>query len=94
MVRYLQLGWPLPIGVRDIRGALFTDIGGAWYDDKFKLTKEDAFGKRRLEDLQVAYGMGMRSYLGFFILRWDIAWNTDGVTTSKPLYYMSIGAEY
>ncbi|MBI5059889.1 PD40 domain-containing protein [candidate division KSB1 bacterium] len=94
MVRYLQLGWPLPIGIRDIRGALFTDIGAAWYGDQFHFTKKDEFGRRRLEDVQTAYGLGMRSWLGFFILRWDVAWNTDGVDTSKPLYYMSIGAEY
>lgn len=94
MIRYLQLGWPLPLGFRDIRGALFTDIGAAWYQDDFQLTKRDDAGKRRLYDLQTAYGLGMRSWLGFFILRWDVAWNTDGVNTTKPLYYMSIGAEY
>jgi outer membrane protein assembly factor BamA len=88
------LGWPLPLAVRDIRGALFTDVGAAWSKDDFRITKVDVNGKRRLYDLQTAYGFGMRSWLGFFILRWDVAWSTDGVSTTKPLYYMSIGTEY
>ncbi len=99
MVRYLQLGWPLPIGLRDIRGALFTDVGAAWNGSRFRFTHElpDANGQpgpRRLADVQVAYGLGMRTWLGIFVLRWDVAWSTDAVDTSKPLYYMSIGAEY
>jgi outer membrane protein assembly factor BamA len=94
LIRYLQLGWPLPAGFRDIRGTLFTDIGAAWFDESFKLTAVDAQGKRRLADPQIAYGFGVRTWVWFFILRWDVAWSTDGVSTSKPLYYMSIGAEY
>lgn len=94
MVRYLQLGWPLPLSLQDIRGALFTDIGAAWNDDKFEFSAVDDEGKRRLADVQVAYGLGIRSFLGFFVLRWDVAWTTDWIQTSRPLYYMSLGAEY
>ena len=94
LIRYLQLGWPLPLGFRDIRGSLFTDVGAAWNDENFKFTLEDAEGKRRLADPQVAYGLGIRSWVWFFILRWDVAWSTDMVDTSRPRYYFSIGAEY
>ncbi|MCC6476603.1 PD40 domain-containing protein [bacterium] len=94
MIRYLQMGWPLPITLADVRGALFTDLGAAWYDDAFRLTSEDEEGTRRLHDLQAAYGFGWRANLGFLLLRWDVAWSTDGVDTSKPLYYFSLGAEY
>jgi hypothetical protein len=73
---------------------LFTDIGAAWHDESFKLTMKEPGDKRRLADPEVAYGLGIRSWVWFFILRWDVAWSTDGVDTSKPLYYMSIGAEY
>ncbi len=94
LIRYLQLGWPLPLGFRDIRGSLFTDIGGAWNDEQFKFTTVGADNKRRLADPQVAYGIGVRSWVWFFILRWDVAWSTDMVDTSKPRYFFSIGAEY
>ncbi|MDD5088255.1 MAG: BamA/TamA family outer membrane protein, partial [bacterium] len=94
MVESLRMRWPLPLSIRDIRGVLFTDVGAAWDDNTFKLTAEDEMGKRRLADLQTAYGFGMRSWLGFFVLRWDVAWATDGVSTTQPRYYFSIGAEY
>lgn len=100
LVRYLQLGWPLPIGLQNVRGALFTDIGAAWFDDEFRFTSRNRdengveFGPRRLHDVQAAYGFGSRMNLGFFLLRWDVAWSTDGVDTSKPRYFFSLGAEY
>jgi outer membrane protein assembly factor BamA len=100
MVKYLILGWPLPIALQNIRGALFTDVGAAWNDEVFKFTERDRdelgnhTGTRRLSDPQVAYGIGTRMNLGFFLLRWDVAWSTDGVDTSKPRYFFSLGAEY
>lgn len=94
LVRYLQMGWPLPITLADVRGALFTDLGAAWFDDAFRLTSVGEDGNRRLHDLQAAYGFGWRSNLGFLLLRWDVAWSTDGVDTSKPRYFFSLGAEY
>jgi len=94
LIRTLQLGWPLPRGFHDIRGSLFTDIGGAWYDNRFKLTQKLEGDQRRLADPQVAYGLGIRSWVWFFILRWDVAWSTDMVDNSKARYFFSIGAEY
>ncbi|MCB1058683.1 MAG: PD40 domain-containing protein [Calditrichaeota bacterium] len=94
LVRYLQMGWPLPLALADVRGALFTDVGAAWFNDSFRLTSVGEDGNRRLHDLQAAYGFGWRSNLGFLLLRWDVAWSTDGVDTSKPRYYFSLGAEY
>ncbi|MBU0691962.1 hypothetical protein KKH18_09145 [bacterium] len=100
MIRYLILGWPLPIALQNVRGALFTDVGAAWFNDTFKFSERDRdefgnhTGTRRLSDVQVAYGLGTRMNLGFFLLRWDVAWSTDGVDTSKPRYYFSLGAEY
>lgn len=93
-IETLQFRWPLPMTFRHIRGALFTDIGAAWQDETFKLTYVDEFNKRRLADPQIAYGLGMRAWVGWFILRWDVAWATDGVDTSRPRYFLSIGSEY
>jgi hypothetical protein len=93
-IETLRFHWPLPITFRQIRGALFTDVGAAWNDNQFKLTQVDENGTRRLYDPQIAYGLGLRTWLGLFVLRWDVAWSTDGVDSSKPRYFLSLGSEY
>jgi Tol biopolymer transport system component len=103
LIQQLQMRFPLPIGLYNVRGAMFTDIGAAWSDNNFKLTAEadndgnlttDGTGKRRLWSPRVAYGLGVRSNLGIFVLRWDVAWGTDGVSSTRARYFFSIGAEY
>ncbi len=97
MVRYLVLGWPLPLGLANIRGALFSDIGGAWdQTDKFKLFTKSERGERKLNEEQVAmgYGLGARANLGFLLLRFDVAWRTDFASTRRPRYYFSLGTEF
>ncbi len=97
LIRYLQLGWPLPIGMVNIRGALFTDIGTAWTKGtkpRFWSSRED-LGTPQLQDVLMGYGLGARVFVGFFLLRIDAAWSTDLITTStKPAYYFSVGAEF
>ena len=96
MIRYLVLGWPLSIGLTNVRGALFADIGGAWYDDtKFKPFRIRSNGYPVLNDLIMGYGFGSRANLGFLLMRFDVAWPTDGYRSSpKPRYYLSLGAEF
>ena len=95
MVRYLILGWPLPLGLANIRGAMFTDIGSAWYKtEKFKPFGKTANGSPMLDDLVMGYGIGARANLGFLLLRFDVAWRTDLVSTRSPRYYFSLGTEF
>ena len=54
-IRYLALGWPLPLVLGNITGAMFTDIGAAWdkprldaegnidYDDEGKIVWDSTF---------------------------------------------------
>lgn len=98
LIRYFILGWPLPIGFQNIRGAIFTDIGTAWQDDKlFKPFSKANSGLPKLNDVMMGYGIGTRLNLGFFILRFDIAWRTDWTSkmskSAKAKYYFSLGAE-
>lgn len=93
MVRKLQLGWPLPLYFREIRGAIFTDIGATWNRDNLRITEKTNEGKYRLRDLQMGFGFGPRIVLWSFLLQWDVAWRTDFLDTSKPTYYFSLGAE-
>ncbi|KAA3652812.1 MAG: hypothetical protein DWQ10_18835, partial [Calditrichaeota bacterium] len=99
LIRYLILGWPLPLGVVNVRGALFSDIGTAWYHKDRKDLDLIHWRDLRLpqlgEDMVMGYGFGARAFVGFFLLRFDAAWKTDLVTNSaKPQYYFSLGAEF
>lgn len=94
LIRRLDFGWPLPMGFRDIRGALFVDAGSAWDGNKFKGIGRAPNGDVTLQDLMLAYGLGARVNLGYFVLRWDIAWRTWLNHTDKPRYFLSLGAEF
>lgn len=95
LIRYFLMGWPLPIGFQDIRGALFADIGSAWYDDDFKGASATGGAVPALKDIFLGYGIGARMNLGFFVFRFDIAWSTDLANyTHGPYYYISLGPEF
>ncbi len=94
LIRRLDMGWPLPIGFRDIRGALFMDTGSAWNGNHFKGVTSAPNGDAMLQDLMMAYGLGTRLNLGYFVLRWDVAWRTWWNRTDKPRYFLSLGAEF
>jgi WD40 repeat protein len=94
MVRELRLGFPLPLRLRHLEGDWFIDAGSAWSGDDFNATKKDEAGRRRLDDLLVGLGMGMRVNLGLFLLRYDVAWATDAHSFSKPRHYWALGADF
>jgi outer membrane translocation and assembly module TamA len=83
------LGLP-PIRLGNIQGALFTDIGSAWNDTG----KWRGFEDNRLKDIVAGYGIGARIFFLGFLLRFDVAWQYDIETTSKPVYYWSLGADF
>jgi len=94
LIRYLILGL-LPIGFQDVRGALFMDVGSAWNNNKaFKPIGTNSGGSAQLKDLAAGYGFGVRMNLGYFILRYDLAWATDLVSSKHPINYFSLGAEF
>ncbi len=95
LIRYFLMGWPLPIGFQNIRGALFTDIGAAWYGNDFRGADATDGGWPALNDIFFGYGIGARMNLGFFVFRFDIAWSTDLANyTHGPYYYISLGPEF
>ncbi len=95
LVQYLILGWPIPWGFQNIRGAVFMDIGSAWNDDKaWKPFGTNTAGDFQLHDLRMGYGVGARANLGFFLLKYDLAWGTNLNSTNKPIHYVTLGAEF
>jgi Tol biopolymer transport system component len=96
LIHYLILGWPIPLGFQNIRGSMFLDIGSAWDNDRsWKPFTGGESAIPRLNDLGAGYGFGVRMNLGFFLLKYDIAWKTDfNKTEGKPMHYFTMGAEF
>ena len=88
-IREISIAWPLPIQIRYINGAIFTDIGNAW-------ELEDQPGKIPLPGkIYGGFGFGMRANLGIFVVRFDRGWPTDFDTwVGTPINYFSLGAEF
>jgi len=42
----------------------------------------------------VGTGFGARTFLLFFLVRFDVAWAYDFDSFSKPKYYFSIGVDF
>jgi outer membrane protein assembly factor BamA len=86
---------PIPLGFFNLRGVLFMDHAVALEKgDKFRLSAVDDSGNRRLQDLKMSFGGGVRSVLAFLVLKLDVAWKTDLHRSSSPLYHFSLGPEF
>jgi outer membrane translocation and assembly module TamA len=85
------------MGFQNIRGAVFMDMGSAWSDDKSwrPFASGGDFSAPRLNDMKAGYGFGIRANLGFFLIKYDLAWSTDfHSSSSKPIKYFTMGAEF
>ncbi len=93
-VEHFIMKFPLPITLHYVNGALFYDMGAAWDENK-KFKGGTSKGGTRLKDIKAGFGFGTRVNLGFFVLRYDVAWATDFDWVSpKPKHYVSLGAEF
>ncbi len=95
LIEALQLGWPLPLGLRGIRGALFFDAASAWRDtERFRAFRRTGSWVR-FEDIRASYGLNASWNVGFAILRWDLAWPTDlEKNLGKPRGVFTIGSGF
>jgi Tol biopolymer transport system component len=89
LVETLRLGWPLRVGLGGIGGVLFFDAGGAWWENA-RFIKNGRF-----DDLTGGYGFGFRLGLGYFALKYDVAWRTDiRSRIGGARKYFTIGIDY
>lgn len=124
-VHIMQLGFPLPLFLQQIRGVTFLDVGAAWggqellFEDgsagspatyryldrlgriqfnrsKFNWTTKLADGSTVFQDVRMGYGFGLRAFIGFFVLRYDLAWNimSPRVHGDDAKHYFSIGYDF
>ncbi len=95
LIEYLSLGFPLPLTLGGVRGALFFDAGAAWSEDEtfrpFRVTD----GILRAESVRASYGVSAGLNVGFTVLRWDLAWRTNlARTLGQPRGYLSLGLDF
>jgi Tol biopolymer transport system component len=84
MIDNLSLAFPFPLRLYGVRGSAFLDLGTVWNsEDELNLTKDG-----NLNRLKMGFGFGPRLNMGFFVLKFDIAWATDLSQTSRPKYYL------
>ncbi len=94
LIDYFALRFPLPLVFSRIQGSIFSDIGAAWNGSNFKGGTSQG-GVDRLQDIKAGFGAGIRLNLGFFLLRYDLAWQTDMNSVSdKSTSYFSMGADF
>ncbi len=93
LVNYVDMAWPLPLRLSNVRGSLFMDMGSAWDGDFNFFTKTEGGGPK-LDDVLMSFGWGVRINLGILLLKYDIAWRTDLADTSGPQNLFSIGADF
>ncbi|MGH8014617.1 MAG: hypothetical protein ACREBV_00305, partial [Candidatus Zixiibacteriota bacterium] len=94
LIEYFVLRFPITMVLRQVQGAIFMDVGSAWFGNEFK-GGTSAGGHSRLNDIKTGFGFGMRANLGIFVLRYDLAWRTDFNTIGdKSRSYFSFGADF
>ncbi len=86
----LDMQFPLPMTIGNIRGSLYTDVGTVWNEhSKFRGMKDG-----KLNDIYLGIGMGPRINLGYFVLKFDTTWTTDLSSSSRPSFWWSINEEF
>lgn len=93
-IKYLALGWPVPIVMGGIQGITFLDLGAAWYGYDFHPFGYDKYNGIYLDDLVSGFGCGTRLFLGYFLLKIDVAWRWDLNRIWKPQWYFSLGLDF
>jgi Tol biopolymer transport system component len=99
-IQQMGLVGPVPIGLFNLRGVLFADLGAVWYDDQRLRLTHVVDGHRRTpnpvlgDGIGAGFGTGIRTSFAFMILKLDVGWPTDFYNVSRPQWYFSIGPEF
>src|SRR5258708_4531497 len=99
-IQQLGLVGPVPVGLFNLRGVLFTDAGAIWNQGEKIRLSEVVDGHRRLTNpltgpgVGLGMGTGLRTSLLFLIVKLDVAWRTDLVQFSRPRWHFSLGPEF
>ena len=93
-IKRADLGFPFFFSIRGLRGVIFTDLGVAFNEEDKPELWIDEDGKTRLKDLKLSYGLGLRTVLGFFPLRFDWAWANDLGGVYDTYFHLTLGYDF
>ena len=93
MIDALILGWPARWGIGNLGGSAFFDVGAAWDKGDVKPFKSDVHGLE-FEDLQGDIGLGVHFYLGYFLLNFQLAWQTNLESIDHSQFHFFIGPSF
>ncbi len=90
---------PLPIvPLYNIQGVAFLDAGAVWggrgFDNPFHFFAVDDLGRRVFDDFAMSAGVGLRTILLGYPLRFDFAWPYDGRRFERQTTSFSIGFDF
>ncbi|MEJ2720192.1 MAG: BamA/TamA family outer membrane protein [bacterium] len=76
LVDALIIGFPGRWGLGNIGASLFYDVGATWNKNELNPFRSDYNGLV-FGDLRGDFGFGVHFYLGYFLLNFQLAWQTD-----------------
>ncbi len=81
-----------------LHGAAFLDIGSIYSsseeDQRFNFFQENEAGEREFDDLFAGMGVGLRTIVLGYPLRFDVAWPYNGNVFGDRQYYLSVGFDF
>ncbi len=93
LIDALIFGWPGRWGFTNVGGTLFYDVGAAWFNDDVHFIRHSV-DYLQFNDLKADYGFGMYFNLGFLLLNFQFAWQTDMRTTGDSQFHFFIGPTF
>jgi outer membrane protein assembly factor BamA len=92
LVDALIFGWPGRWGFQNVGGTAFMDMGAAW--DKGDIRPFKKGRGLEFEDLNGDIGFGVHFYLGYFLLNFQLAWQTDLRTIGHSQFHFFLGPNF
>jgi Tol biopolymer transport system component len=93
-IQQLGVVGPVPVGLFNLRGASFVDVGAVWSANDPMRFWGNVNGKRVLAAPRVGFGTGIRTSALFMIFKLDVAWRTNLNYITRPYWFFSIGPEF
>jgi hypothetical protein len=95
-IQQLGVVGPVPVGLFNLRGVLFGDMGAIWNKgEKIRFSENGRLTNPLVgPGVGLGFGTGVRTSLLFLIAKLDVAWRTDFVQVSRPRWHFSLGPEF
>ena len=93
-IQQLGVVGPIPVGLFNLRGASFVDVGAVWNGSDQMRFSNVVNGRRVLDAPRLGFGTGIRTAALFMIFKLDVAWRTNLAYITRPAWFFSIGPEF